>query len=127
MHTLLLVLCAFSVAVTSQGGAQPKGKKPVPATKSLNQQATDYCRDFSLTHLKYAKTLEWTDRAREETPGVFFVAGVRDAKAPDGETVEQNFSCRIERVGNRWELRLFQAFKESTKSGKDVFLLPKKR
>jgi hypothetical protein len=127
MHRLVIMLCACSVALSAQRNAQTKAKKPQPVTKSLNELALEYCREFALTHLKYAKTLEWTDHAREETPGLFLVAGVRDAKAPDGEAVQQNYTCRFERVRDHWELRLFQAFKESTKTGRDVFIIRKKQ
>jgi hypothetical protein len=77
--------------------------------------------------LKCQKTIEWHDRAKEESPGVFIVAGVRDAKAPDGSTVEQIYNCRVERLGDKWELRMVQVFKESSKTGKDMFLLPRKK
>jgi hypothetical protein len=68
MYALLLAVLLGALSLESE--AQTTTKKRSRTKKSLSQLATEYCRDLALTHLKYAKTVEWTDRAREETAGV---------------------------------------------------------
>lgn len=78
-----------------------------------------------MTHLKYAKTVKWTDLAKEEADGQWLVSGVRDARSPSGEDVAQNFTCRVQKSKTGWRLRMIQVFKESSKTGRDVFLTSK--
>ena len=60
----------------------------------------------------------WT--GGEERTGVWLVAGVRTAEAPPG-SVDQQFTCRVlvTKVGE--QLKMIQIFKESSKTGKDIF------
>jgi hypothetical protein len=53
------------------------------------------------------------------------VSGVRTAKGPAGPT-DQQYTCRVGLVAQKVRLKMLQLFKESTKSGKDVFLVDAK-
>ena len=93
-----------------------------PPQKNDKTAAIEFCREQALTYLKYANTVEWTDTAKDEADGQWFVSGVRDARSPSGEDVEQIFSCRLQKRETGWHLRMIQVFKESSKTGRDVFL-----
>jgi hypothetical protein len=50
------------------------------------------------------------------------IAGVRTAKGPS-DNVDQIYNCRVQIVNGKPQMRMIQLFKESTQSGRDVFLL----
>ena len=91
--------------------------KKAPTAK---ERAIVFCREQSLARLKYVKTVEWLDGAKEETPGTWFVSGVRTAAGPSGE-VDQIYGCRVQIVADKPTLKMIQIFKEASKSGKDIF------
>ena len=96
--------------------------KPEPKRKPINERVIDFCREQSTVQLKYTTTVEWHDLVREENDGNWLVSGVRTAKGPDGN-VDQIFTCRVQMVNGKPQLRMIQLFHESTKTGKDVFQL----
>ena len=111
--TLLSLFCSASIAI-----AAPQTKKP----KTPKDQAIEFCRAQSLLRLKYATTVEWLDRAKEEAAGVWLVSGVRTAKAPSGET-DQTYTCRVSIQKGVPALKMLQLFKEHTSTGRDIFEL----
>ena len=96
--------------------------RAVHPKKTDKTAAIEFCREQALTYLKHAKTVEWTDMAKDEPDGQWLVSGVRDARSPSGEDVAQNFSCRVQKSEKGWRLRMIQVFQESSKTGRDVFL-----
>ena len=114
---LLLVTVAALVVVAADQGSSANGvvKPRVP-----KDQAIAFCRDRALARLKYVTTVEWSDIAREEEPGTWIISGIRTAKAPS-ENADQQSSCRVQIVNNTAQLKFRQIFKESSKTGKDVF------
>lgn len=119
-HSLAVcfVLLASVVGAHSIGADQAKSKT-VRAPKEI---ALNFCREQSLIRLKYKKTVEWLDNVREEKAGTWFIAGIRTADSPSGE-VNQQYSCRVQVTGGGPVLRMIQIFKESSKTGKDIFEL----
>ena len=113
---------ALSIALGLTVGALHAEQSRGPAPKTDKTAAIEFCRQEALTYLKYAKTLEWTDNAKAEGNGLWFVSGVRDARSPADEDVEQIYNCRAQKSQTGWRLRLIQVFKESSKTGRDVFL-----
>jgi hypothetical protein len=113
-----VALFAFGLTAGALHADQPRG----PAPKTDKTAAIEFCRQEALTRLKYSKTLEWTDNAKDEGDGQWFVGGVRDARSPAGEDVMQNFNCRVQKTKTGWRLRMVQVWKESSKTGRDVFL-----
>ncbi len=117
---LAIVLTAAALPDVVSGSQTPQ--KP----RTAKEQAIDLCRLQSSTRLKYTTTVEWLDLAKEEKGGTFLVSGVRTAKGPSGD-VDQTFTCRVQIVNGKPQLRMIQLFKESTQSGRDVFqLFPEK-
>ena len=110
------VLCSSVVGAHSFGAGQAQSKK-VRAPKEI---AVDFCREQSLIRLKYTKTVEWLDNGKEEKGGNWLVAGIRTADSPSGE-VDQQYTCRVQVTSGTPVLRMIQIFKESSKTGKDIF------
>ena len=69
-----------------------------PPQKTDKTAAIEFCREQALAYLKYPKTVEWTDMAKDESDGQWLVSGVRDARSPSGEDVEQTFTCALKRA-----------------------------
>jgi hypothetical protein len=88
--------------------------------KTAKQRAIDFCRAESVVRLKYAKTVEWDDLAKEEKAGTWLISGIRTAVAPSGN-IDQIYTCRVQTVNNGAQLKMIQIFKESSKTGKDIF------
>ena len=114
---VVLMLTVSDPAVYAVEQGRKTGQKP----KTDNEAAIEFCRQESLLRLKHQKTVKWLDFAKEESAGTFLVSGVRDAQSPAGETQSQTFTCRVEKAKTGWTLRMIQLFKESTKTGRDVF------
>lgn len=94
-----------------------------PATttpKTPKDKATAFCRQQALARLKYAKTIEWADMDREESPAVWLITGVRTAKTPTGKT-DQQYTCRVSLQAGTPQLKMIQIFKEASTTGKDIF------
>lgn len=99
---------------------------PPQRAKTASEQAIDWCRLQSAVRLKHSTTVEWEDSAKEEKGNTFLVAGIRTAKGPSGN-VDQQFTCRVQMVDGKPQLRMIQLFKESTQSERDLFqLFPEK-
>ena len=113
---------ACLIAGTVVCAAQPTRK----AVVTPEAQAIEFCREEAGRRLKYSATVRFTDGAEAQAPNIWLVSGVRTAKGPGGN-VDQLFTCRVELVKNRPALRLIQLFRESTKSGRDVFETPGRR
>ncbi len=111
------VLSASLLGASGAGQAQSKVRAP----KDI---AVDYCRAQSLIRLKYTKTVEWLDNGKEEKGGNWLIAGIRTADSPSGE-VDQQYTCRVQVTRGKPALRMIQIFKESSKTGKDIFEVPK--
>ena len=99
-------------------------KRDQPKSITTKERAINFCRQESLTRLKYAKTLSWLDAGREEKAGVWLITGIREAAGPAG-AVDQQYTCRVQMVADRAELKMIQIFKEASKSGKDIFEIHK--
>jgi hypothetical protein len=111
--TTCALFAVIGIVVTAQS------KPP----RTPRDQAIEFCRAQSLAHLKFTSTVKWLDLAKEEKGGTWLVSGIRTAKGSPGN-VDQQFTCRVQLVNGKPRLKLLQLFKESTKSGKDVFLSP---
>ena len=112
-----LTTCALFAAISIVVTAQSK------APRTPRDQVIEFCRTQAVAHLKFTTTAKWLDVAKEEKGGTWLVSGIRTAKGSPG-TVDQQFTCRVQLVNGKPRLRLLQLFKESTKTGKDVFLTP---
>lgn len=110
--TLLLFLCTAVPAVI----AAPQNKR----AKTPKDRVTEFCRQQALARLKYVKTVEWLDVAKEEAPGVWMISGVRTAKSPSGNT-DQQYTCRVSLQKGTSTLKMIQIFKEASKTGRDIF------
>jgi len=100
-----------------------EAKTPKTSQKKVltpEERAVNFCRSESLLRLKYVRTVEWLDVAREEKPGVWIISGGRTARGPNGN-VYQSYDCRVEATGDALQLKLIQIFKEASKTGKDIF------
>lgn len=116
---IMVVLLGGSVLPTWTEGQTSKPKPPL----SPNDQVVKYCRDLALTYLKHTQTIEWIGRfAKEEKSGTWLVSGVRTTKGRSGPE-DQQYACRIVFESGKMTTQMLQLFKESTKSGKDVFLI----
>ena len=117
-----IVMLASVVGVVA-GQTRATAQKP----KTAREQVVDLCRTQSAARLKYTNTVKWSDLAKEEKPGTWLVSGIRTAKSPSGN-VDQQFTCRVQMVNGKPQLRMINLFKESTQSGKDVFqVFPERR
>jgi hypothetical protein len=101
-------------------GVRRIGSVARAAIKNPEEAVKAFCRSQALAKLKYTTTVEWSDLAREESPGTWIIAGLRKAKGPDGK-VDQQYTCRVELRGVHPRLRLMQIFKEASKTGQDIF------
>ena len=112
----------ISTGISGVGAQGHSAKRPTPTAKNdPKTRAIEFCRDQALTRFKYQKTVDWEASPKDEGGGLFLIVGFRDAKAPAGDTVTQQVTCRVERIGSGWKLRLIQIFKESSRTDKDVF------
>jgi hypothetical protein len=82
--------------------------------------AIEACRSQSLIRLKYEKTVEWLDNAKEQKSEIWLITGIRTADSPSGQ-VDQQYTCRVQVTNDKPELRMIQIFKESSRTGKDIF------
>src|SRR5688572_11043726 len=106
------ILISTSLAsLGAQGNPAVKRSTTTPK-KDDKSRAIEFCRDQALTRLKYRKTIEWEGGAKDEGGGLFLVVQLREAQPPQGDAVTQQVTCRVERVGPGWRLRLLQLFKE---------------
>jgi hypothetical protein len=112
---LLLASGAFGAADSHQAKNKAKPKTP-------KDRVTEFCRKESASRLKYVKTVEWNDMAREEKPGVWMVSGIRTARGPAGN-VDQQYTCRVQLTGTATSLKMIQIFKKASKTGDDIFEL----
>lgn len=113
LAVLLAHLSAANVLWAAQASALKKAKTP-------KDRAVEFCRTESLARLKYAKTIEWLDNSKEETTGVWLISGIRTAKAPS-DSVDQQYACRVQITNQKAQLKMIQIFKESSRTGKDIF------
>lgn len=115
----------LAIVLLTLGAAWPdvvSGSQTPQKPRTAKEQAVDFCRLQSSARLKYTTTVEWDDLAKEEKAGTFMIAGVRTAKGPS-DNVDQIYNCRVQIVNGKPQMRMIQLFKESTQSGRDVFLL----
>lgn len=123
MHQLAAVTLGISMVLMDTptiAGPQQRGKDGTRTPK--NSPAVQLCRSEAAARLKYLKTIQWTDLAKEEGGDQYLVSGTRDAKPPNGEVTTQQYTCRVQKTATgAWKLKMIQLFKEHTKTGKDVF------
>jgi hypothetical protein len=110
----------FVGSVTWAVAASSPSEKDDAKPKTPKDRATDFCRKEAGSRLKYAKTVKWTDLAKEEKSGTWLISGLRTAGSGSGE-VDQQYTCRVQINGQTTSLKMIQIFKEASKTGEDIF------
>jgi hypothetical protein len=118
--SITIAILALWIGGPSAQGSHVK-RTAASNPKTPKDSAIEFCRVQALARFKYQKTVEWEATAKDEGNGLFLVVGFRDAKTPEGQTVTQQATCRVEKVRSGWKLKLIQIFKEASRTGKEIF------